>query len=417
MVLTHSHTRCGPFPAGRGRCVMRRRIGARATALLGAALLTLATIGCVATGDRPLTPTTAGGSTPAGGTTTAAGGGASTEPSTAGGSTPAGGTTTAAGGGASTEPSTAEGSTPAGGTTTAAGQSQVVNPPGPPEAGGPSQPEGLPAWLPIGPADPGDPPPEQWYPNAQNGDCEAMTNAGADRDPLWGTVAALCRAVTGDPASWPQVLSGFQGLARPPEQDCLGRAGYDLIAAWIGYFQRNPWAALPSAPESTGGGPVIIDVPPSPPVPAAPGTACVLVFTGLISTDLGLAPPEPSPTAGIEGGQRFRLGGRLLDPVVVLFGEARIDAQFTGPNRFEFEIPPAQGPGPVTIRVESRGQLLPGEATLNYTGTPSTTASSPGAEDSSAAAESPAANSSPGLRMLLPLPSPLPLPSASLIAR
>jgi hypothetical protein len=143
---------------------------------------------------------------------TSSGGGGN--PSGGGGNTPSGGGNTPSGGG----------NTPSGGGNT-------------PSGGGKPSDDGF-DWAPWGPADPGDPPPYDWYGSLERRQCEALQ---ATDDDVWRALAAVCAAaIDGDQSQWTvaKTLAANGGTHDPTS--CLERAARALLQRALAWHERNP---------------------------------------------------------------------------------------------------------------------------------------------------------------------------------
>lgn len=210
------------------------------------------------------------------------------------------------------------------------------------------------AWVPPGPADPGDPPPSQWYDLLLNKDCAGLVQAlgteednGLDGYALWSAAAAVCRAVyQGDDTGWTDAAAGLPALARPASGDCLNLAAYDFVASFVAFHAQNP-AVLPSPG-------------------AGSGTACPLGFAGLLAID-ATETPTNAPSSGLAGG-RFQLVGRFLDVAAVLVDGQPVGAEPdpSQPGRWVVVIPPAAAAGQVQVSVSGSAGPVPGSVTFTY---------------------------------------------------
>jgi hypothetical protein len=102
------------------------------------------------------------------------------------------------------------------------------------------------AWAPWGPADPGDPPPNQWYGNLERHDCNGLQSAVGDEPgrELWRALAAVCAAaVDGDQSQWAVAAATAKTLAANggvSSGSCLERAARALLERALAWHERNP---------------------------------------------------------------------------------------------------------------------------------------------------------------------------------
>jgi IPT/TIG domain len=158
-----------------------------------------------------------------------------------GGNPSGGGGTTPGGNG---NPSGGSGNTPGGGGNPG-GSGNTPSGGGNPSGGGGKTPGGggKPSddgfdWAPWGPADPGDPPPYDWYGSLERRQCEALN---ATDDDVWRALGAVCAAaIDGDQSQWTvaKTLAANGGTHDPTS--CLERAARALLHRALAWHERNP---------------------------------------------------------------------------------------------------------------------------------------------------------------------------------
>ncbi|WP_442211471.1 hypothetical protein [Specibacter sp. RAF43] len=243
------------------------------------------------------------------------------------------------------------------------GQPTIIVP-GPVDPGGGNAANPL-AWVPPGPADPTDPPPDGWYGNLEQKTCENM----AGSDPLVSAARDLCTAVTtGDPAAWDLLEVDYAALPAP--QGCIETAAHRVLTALLGYHRANPGAAVTTVPGA--------------------GTACPLEIHGVI--DAANDSSNLQPHVSVDGGTELRLAGRLLEVSHVLLNGQRVEVTRQAENNFTFTAPQVATPGPVTVQaIGPDGSPVPGTATFTYD--PSEQPAPPEGPDTTTQAEQPPSSS------------------------
>jgi hypothetical protein len=109
-------------------------------------------------------------------------------------------------------------------------------------SGGGSSDAGL-AWAPWGPADPGDPPPYQWYGLLERHDCQGLHDSLASESPaLWRGLAAVCSAaIDGDQSQWGAAERAAEQVEFDPSAPaCLEQAATALLRRAVDWHERNP---------------------------------------------------------------------------------------------------------------------------------------------------------------------------------
>ncbi|MGA7206792.1 MAG: hypothetical protein WBX27_19440 [Specibacter sp.] len=225
---------------------------------------------------------------------------------------------------------------------------QVPGPAEPGAAGGNAA--GLPAWVPPGPADPVDPPPDGWYSPLVQKDCQSMPGADTSGDAGAATLVTaayqLCVAVTTDNAdAWDAASADLKSLPIPASSGCLETATYAVLSEVVAYHVAHAGAPVETVPGT--------------------GTACPLGLTGII--EQGGDPTAVSPVVPAEGGTQLRLMGRFLAVDSVLVAGQSVPVSQVAENDFDFVAPPATAAGSVTVTaVGPDGATLPGSATFSY---------------------------------------------------
>lgn len=222
----------------------------------------------------------------------------------------------------------------------------VVVVPGPAEPGNAgNQAAGLPAWVPIGPADPADPPPDGWYSQLVNKACDNM----AGDDSLVNAARALCVAVTNDtPEAWAEAAALLSTAPAPAASDCLQSATYKVLVNVVNYRQTHPGSGAETAPGT--------------------GTACPLGMTG-VALLVGDGSAADS-TVSASPGTSLRLVGRFLDVGVVLLNGEAVSASRSAENNFTFIVPDGLPAGTVTVQaVRNDGVQLTGSASFTVMST------------------------------------------------
>ncbi|NUT96085.1 MAG: hypothetical protein HOY78_29065 [Saccharothrix sp.] len=190
------------------------------------------------------------------------------------------------------------------------------------------------AWLPWGPADPGDPPPIQWYAGFQEGRCAEVFD---DEATLWKAVSALCEAVIeGDEDQWRKVrVAEGSGLA-----PCLEAAARALLERAIAWHERNP-----------GRNPAITF--------AREGQtpACPLKVTAVVGENTTCVTTPGRLSGPVSGGTNLTIcgSGFAKGKVNVLLGDREATVRSVTPGSVEVTTPEAAGPGAVRIEVVSAG--------------------------------------------------------------
>lgn len=224
-----------------------------------------------------------------------------------------------------------------------AGDQPTINIAGPPEPGAPgANAAGQPAWVPPGPADPNDPPPDGWYGNLVLKQCDSM--AGGD---ALGTAARdLCTAVTtGEQNAWDQVDTDYAALPQPDGSSCLETAAYQVLANLVQYHRAHPGAKVATQPGAN--------------------TACPLALSGIL--DVAQDATALNPHVPAEGGTVLRLRGRFLAVSAVLVNGQTVAASKNAENNYDFVAPPSSAAGPVTVQaVAPDGSVLTGSAEYTY---------------------------------------------------
>lgn len=239
---------------------------------------------------------------------------------------------------------------------TAVPTDQGIVVPGPAEAGGAAgNGDGLPAWIPPGPADPADPPPDGWYAPLLQKDCQGISGADSTDDNGDPTLVAaayqLCLAVTTDSAdAWAAASTDFKSLPAA-EPGCLETATYAVLSTVLSYHLTHTGIPVETV--------------------LGTGTACPLGLTGVTSQSGD--PAGTNPTVPAEGGTELRLVGRFLAVESVVVGGQSVPVNRVAENDFDFVAPPASAPGPVTVTaIGPDGAALHGSGTFSYgeTGSP-----------------------------------------------
>lgn len=208
----------------------------------------------------------------------------------------------------------------------------TAKPPPPPPAD-----EGF-AWLPWGPADPGDPPPIQWYGRFQAGECVEDRTREA---PLWKAVAALCAVVAeGDVSQWANV----RVAPAPGQVPCLESAVLALLERAVAWHERNPGRRPAVAFAQRG-----------------QATACPLVVEGVAGPDpddgCERVSPLRGPVAG-ETGLTFCGSGFDSGDLTVLVGGKAATLNYATTTQVAVSTPEADGPGTVRLEVVSSGRRV-----------------------------------------------------------
>jgi hypothetical protein len=167
-----------------------------------------------------------------GGTSNTPGGGGN--PSGGGDNTPGGGGNSAGGGGNTPG---GGGNSPSGGGNNPGGGSNPSGGGNNPGGGGKPSDDGF-ARAPRGPADPGDPPPYDWYGSLERHQCEALKPTD---DNVWLALGAVCAAaIEGEQSQWTvaKILAARGGTHDPTS--CLERAARALLQRALAWHERNP---------------------------------------------------------------------------------------------------------------------------------------------------------------------------------
>lgn len=320
-------------------------------------------------------------------------------PSDPGTISPSDGGTTAPTPGASTGGGYSSSGTQPGVTDTPTDQ-RPFQPPGPVDAANPPGADTVTfSWVPPGPQNPLDPDSDGrflgWAEQKRCSDLSTYTSGSA----LWGALGAVCSALfEGNASGWTKAASLLSTLTQPPpndDDDCLRYAAYVLVNNLVTYHQKHPTAHI-----------IAVD---------GTGTACRLLFTGF-----GMPWSEHGaewclPLNG--GSAQLRLGGRLIDPVVVIFGNQRIAVpealDYKGtpqPNTYMFTPPAVSDPKTVQVHVESGGRPVPGAATITYGSSGENGKCKTSTSSASPSANPPSTPSTPSARQASPSPVKRPSP-------
>jgi hypothetical protein len=187
------------------------------------------------------------------------------------------------------------------------------------------------SWLPWGPADPGDPPPYQWFGTLQTGQCKGSSGKPA----LWEALEAVCAAaIDGDVTRW--ATAGR--LVVPAPNGCLERAAHTVLRDALAWHARNP-AVRPKVRMAGTDGP----------------TACrfQLLSAELAQTSNCDGKPKAPLRGPLGGGTSIVLCVSNVDSrnVVVRFGGVAAGVERAHPGWLSVTTPAAAGPGNVPIEV------------------------------------------------------------------
>ncbi len=227
----------------------------------------------------------------------------------------------------------------------------TVKPPPPPD----TDDEGF-AWSPFGPANPGDPPPQQWYGNLEQANCRGLASSVGDEPgrELWRALAAVCAAaLLGDASQW-AVAEQAAAQAEPDGEgpdSCLSRAARALLERALAWHARHP------------------DAVPRVTLPK-PGSRTACPFR--IRTVNLSGPDGPIPTTAPSGPLA---GGTTLDLVVdgagqrprVFFGDVEGILVTNGLGHVVVQTPPGATPGPVRIRLRNHAGEVVAPVDFTYT--------------------------------------------------
>jgi hypothetical protein len=106
--------------------------------------------------------------------------------------------------------------------------------------------------VPFGPADPGSPPPWQWYGELYQQNCEKLLNEvnatgrGSSTRILYGGVAEACLG------QWEAAEQDWAALAGVDFTDCLGRAAVRLFRDLIAVHRADPGRRITPGPRQEG---------------------------------------------------------------------------------------------------------------------------------------------------------------------
>lgn len=198
------------------------------------------------------------------------------------------------------------------------------------------------SWLPWGPADPGDPPPYQWYGMLQKGQCRGSSGKPA----LWEALEAVCTAaIDGDVTRW----AAAGRIDIPAPNGCLERAAHTVLRDALAWHARNP-AVRPKVRMASAG-----DL-----------TACrfQLLSAELAQTFNCDGKPKPPLRGPVGGGTSIVLCVSNIDTrnVVVWLGGVAANVERAHPGWLSITTPAAAGPGAVPIEVvTTSGRAVAGE--------------------------------------------------------
>lgn len=205
------------------------------------------------------------------------------------------------------------------------------------------------AWVPFGPADPSDPPPEQLYGYLERRDCDGL--ATSSDTPPWPALAAVCRAVVeGDTSQW-SVAEAAVADGPGGGGGCLLDQAWALLTRALEWHERNP-GRTPEIGYPTAGG----------------ATACPFRITEVQVVDEegnALGTPLEGPVTGgtlllidgegIDDLESVRIGwGQAVVAEGVFRAEPPDDPRGGGLDDVVVRTPPAPRPGPVEISLRNR---------------------------------------------------------------
>ncbi|MCZ2859875.1 IPT/TIG domain-containing protein [Blastococcus sp. VKM Ac-2987] len=205
------------------------------------------------------------------------------------------------------------------------------------------------SWVPWGPADPGDPPPFQWYGSLERRDCAGLQSSVADVEgrELWRALTAVClAAVDGDASQWEVAEEQAAAVDDADDGGCLDEAARALLERALAWHREHP-----------GQQPEVVF--------PAPGSATACPF------EITQVQPAQGP---VTGGTTVVLVGRGIDePTEILFGTtvAEVTSEGSGESSpveeaIEVRLPPADEPGPVDVRLRNRAGEVTAPAPFTY---------------------------------------------------
>jgi hypothetical protein len=217
-------------------------------------------------------------------------------------------------------------------------------------------------WVPFGPTDPGDPPPNRWYGPLAEHNCAHLDQALKDEpgDHLWAALAALCAAaIDGDQSKWAVVASEAQaatsetpGGSTDDSTTCLTTAAQALLSRALAWHGEHP-DAKPTVTLARAGQP----------------TACSFRITSINLVDDNNNPLTGALQGPVTGGTRLAIHGHGLgnSPTVLVAGHPATVVGSEGSGGAVFVTTPAVShPLVGRIRVGNEAGQLLAKVTFRY---------------------------------------------------
>jgi hypothetical protein len=224
-------------------------------------------------------------------------------------------------------------------------------------------------WVPFGPTDPGDPPPNRWYGPLAEHSCSHLDQALSNEPGghLWAALAALCAAaVDGDQSKWAVVATEAHAAAsETPDGSadastrCLNTAAQALLTRALAWHEDHP-DAQPQVTMARAGQP----------------TACPFRITSITLVDDNNNPLTGALEGPVTGGTRLAIHGYGLGnaPTVLVAGHPATIVGSEGSGGAVFVATPAVShPLVGRIRVGNEAGQLLAKVTFQYVAAPTST--------------------------------------------